>query len=89
MLPQKWTATTTDGQGRTVYYHATRHEKTCCCHAIHQLHDDCRLEWGEGKDEEERRYELRPDEERQAHPGHPFRAQLNNRRDKINRAEKR
>jgi len=37
----------------------------------------------------ERRYKLRPDEERKPHPSHAFGAQLNDRRDEIHRAEER
>ena len=89
VLPQKWTAAAADMHNRAVHHHSAGHEETRVGQAVHQLHDDRGLERREREHQEKRGYELRPAEERQTHPGHPFRAQLNDGRDEINRAEQR
>ena len=55
--------------------------------AIHALQDGSGLKCGEGEQQEERSDQLRPDEERQAEPRHAGRAQLDDRRDEIDRAQ--
>ena len=44
---------------------------------------------GNASSKQKRGDELRPDEERQPHPGHALGAQLDDRRDEIDRAEQR
>ncbi len=64
-------------------------KKLVAAEPVHQLHDDRGFQRRKREQKQERRHELRPDEERQPHPGHPLCAQLNDRRDEINRAEQR
>ena len=87
VLPQKRTAAAADVQWRSVDDHPSRHEKTGRRHAIHDLHDDRCFQRRKREDEKKRRDKLRPDEKRQAHPGQPFGAQLDDRRDEIDRSE--
>ena len=89
MLPEKWAATATVMQRHAVDDQPARHEKACPGHAVHQLHHNRGFERRKGKEQEERRHELRPDEERQPHPSHPFGAELDDGRDEIDRAQKR
>ncbi len=89
VLPEKRTATAADLQRRAVHDQAARHEETGRRHAIHQLHDDRGFERRKREQQQKRGHELRPDEERQPHPGHPLGAQLNDRGDEIDRAKQR
>ena len=64
-----------------------RQEEAGCRHAIHQLHDDGGFERRKREQQQKRGDELRPNEERQPHPGQALGAQLNDGGDEIDRAE--
>ena len=89
VLPQQWTAASADVQGRAVHDHSCRQEKAGRGRAIHYLHHDRRFKRRKGEQQQESGNKLRPDEKRKPHPGQAFGAQLNDRGNEIDRAEKR
>ena len=70
VLPQQRAAAAAHQDGCPATGKAGRQEKADASQAVHQLHDGGGLERREREQEQERGHELRPDEERQPHPGH-------------------
>ena len=66
-------------------HEAGRQEEAGAGHAVHQLQDAGGLQRREGQQQQERGHELRPDEERQPHPGQARRPQLDDGGDEVDR----
>ena len=89
VLPQERAAAAADMREVAANRQAGRQEEAGVRHLVHQLHDGGGFQRRKGQQQQEGRDELRPDEERQAHPGHARRAQLNDRGDEVDRAQQR
>ena len=89
VLPQQRAAAAADVGEVPADRQAGRQEEAGVRHLVHQLHDGRGLQRRKGQQQQEGRDELRPDEERQAHPGHARRAQLDDRGDEVDRAQQR
>ena len=89
MLPQQRTAAAADVRKLAAHRKAGRQKETRVRDVVHQLHDGGGFERRKRQQQQERRHELRPDKERQAHPGHARRAQLDDGGDEIHRAQQR
>ena len=89
MLPQQRAAAAADVRQLPAHRQTRRQEETGVRGVVHQLHDGRGFQRRKGQQQQERRHKLRPDEKRQPHPGHARRAQLNDGRDEIHRAQQR
>ena len=78
MLPQQRAAATGVVQGLVGYDQPGGHEEAGAGQPVHELKDTGRFEWWEGQQEQERRDQLRPHEEREPHEAEPRGAELNN-----------
>ena len=77
MLPQQRVAAAGRSEQRcTANHEAGWQEEAGAGDAVHQLEDCRRLKSGERQQQQQRRDQLRPDEERQLHPRHAGRAAL-------------
>ena len=89
VLPQNRIAAAGVSEDLSADDETSRKEKARVRNAIHELQHAGRLERRKCEQQQERCDELRPHEERETHERHPFRAQLNDRDEKVYRAEKR
>src|SRR4051812_44927874 len=87
MLPKKSASIAGDIQGLAADDKAAGQEKAAAGEPIHQLHDACRFKRGESEEEKKRGDELRPDKERETHPGQPLGPKLDDGHDDIDRTQ--
>src|SRR5687768_5337769 len=76
-----------DGPSSERHRKARREEEARPREPILSLQERSGLQRREGEEQQERRHELRPDEERETEPGHPRRAELHDRGDEVQRPE--
>ena len=89
VLPKQRTAAAADVQWLTRDDHAGRQEEAGTGQVVDELHRRRRFQRREGEDQQKRGDKLRPDEERQTHPVHAFRAELDDRGHEVDRSEQR